>query len=259
MLARHHYIDRIVNSAKMRFPIIFFGAAILVSKVWFACHVKRTEAPMLLQLNLEIPNYNYKLDPLESRVARALGTSNLLNLHFLGQSSNRFSVFLAEWPPGQEHGGALFVHTPQICWVGAGFRRVHKGETTDWPIIIGGRKIPFQCCVLSHPNLKVPEIVLWAACIDGNWSDAVYVFPRDLIVGDEPVRDRIKKSANIIRTRITAFIGIIANPPPTKACKQFVRISMPLTTDWRSGLAELETFVHQILLPRIHLFHRPNN
>jgi hypothetical protein len=244
---------------KKLLPIIIFGIAIISPKLWLHSNFKRTKNPLFLQVNVEMPNFRYNSVALQSRVAEALGTSNLLNGHFFGQSSNRVSVFSAEWAEGQGDGGAFFVHTPQICWVGAGFRSVSMGEPPEWPISIAGRRIPFQCCILSHPNLRYPEIVLWAASVDGEWSDAVYVLPRDLSVGDEAIRDKIKKIGNKIKRRIISFQNLLANPPPTKASKQFLRISMPLTADWRSGLGDLEALVHKSILSREHQSRGLNN
>jgi hypothetical protein len=241
-----------MQSVKRLFPVIFFGMAILCSKLWFYFNYQRTNNPLFLKVNLEMPSFEYRSLALRSSVAEALGTSNLLNGNFVGQNSNKVSMFSAEWAEGEGDTGAFFLHSPQICWVGAGFRTVRTGEPSEWPILIAGRTIPFQCCVLSHPDLEYPEIVLWAASVDGEWSKAVYALPRELILGDEPVRDKVIKMGNNIKRRIRALLSIIVDPPPLNGAKQFLRVSTPLTADWRSGLVNLEAFVHQSISPREH-------
>jgi hypothetical protein len=118
---------------------------------------------------------------------------------------------------------------------------------------MGGRRIPFQCRVLKHPDLPTPEITLWTACIDGRWDDIRYEPPPVEIDGTYSVSGSLLTLLVSYKARWIFFcerIRLILFISDPTASKQFVRFSIPLTTEWQPALAELEAFAHQWLEPQ---------
>lgn len=231
-------------------PLIVFGLAVLGTRFWIQSRTRPPENPVFLTARHEIPGYRFVPVALGSQVEDTLATTNLFNGHFLDQRSQRVSVFAAHWQAGQGDGGTLFGHTPEICWLGHGFRTVRHGEPSQVFIPMAGRRIPFQCRVLKHPEQPTPEITLWAACIDGRWDDIPYGPPPNQTEGEATIRTYLQGVGRTLATRFASVRRIVQNPFASTARKQFVRFSIPLTTDWQPALAELEAFAHQWLEPQ---------
>jgi hypothetical protein len=184
---------------------------------------------------------------LGSRIAETLATTNLFNGHFFDSHSNRISVFEAQWQAGQGNGGNLFGHTPEICWAGQGFRTVRFGEPSQVFLSLAGRRIPFQCRVLRHPDLPTPEITLWAACLDGRWDDILFGPPPNLNDEAATVGTYLQEVGRTFTTRWASVRRLVQQPYTVGARKQFIRFSMPLHTGWEPALVELERFAQQWL------------
>ena len=230
-------------------PLIVFGLAVLGTRLWIQSHTRPPENPVFLNARHEIPGYRFVPVALGSQVEDTLATTNLFNGHFLDGRSQRVSVFAAYWQPGQGDINSLG-HTPDICWVGTGFRSVRRGEPTRIFILVGGCRIPFQCRVLQHPKQSTPEITLWAACVDGRWDEVPYEPQLDMTNDAVTVQDRLRTLFVSYKNRWAFFCERIHLKSNLAARKQFVRFSIPLTTEWQPALAELEAFAHQWLEPQ---------
>ena len=185
--------------------------------------------------------------PLGERVSGILATTNLLNGHFLGARANRISVFQASWEAGHGTRAEVLGHTPELCWVGRGFRVQHMGEPTEVLFGISDRLIPFQCRIFQDPTTGNPEITIWAVSLDGRWDEIVYGIPPELVDGmDRPST----YAGEFLRALVTRwdFLRRSMNHPFTQSArKQFVRLSQPLTGDWQTAIQELEIFAQQWL------------
>lgn len=223
-------------------PLILFGLAILGTVVWVQSQSRSPQEPLFIEARREIPGYGFTPVALGSQVTQTLATTRLFNGHFFDGHSNRVSVFSADWPRGQGDGGNVFGHTPEICWVGAGFRTVRQGEPSQVFVAVGGRSIPFQCRILKHPDLPTPEITLWAACIDGRWDDIEFGAPPHQGDGSAVVVGYLQEVGRTLSTRWASVRRLVLHPYPSGARKQFVRFSIPLTTEWPGALAALERF-----------------
>jgi hypothetical protein len=241
-----------VNSGAYRSlpALLLFGLAVVGTALWAWIPRPPPRDPVFLKARQEIPGYRFQPIPLGQQVAETLATPNLLNGHFWDARSNRVSVFQASWQPGQGIGANIFGHTPEICWVGAGFRTLHLGEPSQVALSFSDRSIPFQCRILKHPDLATPEITVWAACLDGHWDDIVYGSPPDLTQGSATLSAYLQASWRTVVTRVGSIRRSVKHPVTQNARKQFVRFSHPLTTDWQTALADLERFAQLWLEPR---------
>ena len=111
--------------------LIMFSLAVLGARLWIQSHTRPPENPVFFTVRHKIPGYRFVPVALGSRVAEELGTTNLFNGHFFDNESHRVSVYEAHWQPGQG-GGNSTGHTPERCWVDAGyFRPVRYGEPSQ--------------------------------------------------------------------------------------------------------------------------------
>lgn len=219
-----------------------FVLAVLGTAVWVRWPRPAPEDRVFLRARDRIPGYHFQPVALGTTVSETLATTNLLNGHFFDAHSNRVSVFSAAWEPGQGTGANVFGHTPEICWVGAGFRTIRVGEPDRLALSLAGRSIPFQCRVLQHPELPMPEITLWAACLDGRWEVYQFSPPPDLSRQSATTATYLGEAWRYAATRLSSLQRLIHRPFTQNARKQFIRFSMPLGSDWQTTLRELEVF-----------------
>jgi hypothetical protein len=193
-----------------------------------------------------IPEFQFLPIALGSQVQKGLGATDLINGHFFDVRSVRISVFAANWHSGQGDLNSVG-HSPEKCWVGSGFRVIEYGGPSQMFISIGGRHIPFQCRVLEHSNLMVPEITLWAASVDGRWDGIPYQPPLQKFKQNYTMRDRFSKLIMPYKQRWDFFCECMLFRQNPAAPKQFIRLSTPITTEWQTALVELTAFANRWL------------
>ena len=229
-------------------PVWMFGLAVLGTWIGVQSRIRPPQNPVFFIGRTEMPGYRFQSVPLGQQVAEMLATTRLLNGHFFDSRSNRVSVFQADWKDGEGDGNALG-HTPEICWVGGGFRTVRQGEPSQVLVELAGHRVPFQCRILTHPGLPTPEITLWAACIDGRWDDVLLGPPADMGKPDTTLRSYVRDVGRTLSTRWAAVRRVALQPFAISGPKQFIRLSLPVTHEWPSALADLERFAQAWLVP----------
>jgi hypothetical protein len=228
-------------------PLAIFAVAVIGTTLWTRIPQPIAEAPKSLRTSSELTGFRFHQVPLGKTVYEILATTNLLNGHFFDSSSNRYSVFHAVWEPGSISASNAFGHPPELCWVGAGFERLSLGQPSQTNLAISGQNIPFQCRVLRHPALGTPELVLWTACMGGDW----YGF--DLGSNIETSHEKaginayLKKYRRRFLNQFTIINRMGLNVSSLNARKQFIRLSQPVTIDWQTSLASLEGFAQRWL------------
>ena len=230
-------------------PLMVFGLAVLGTWLGVQSRIRPPQNPVFFTGRVEMPGYRLQAVPLGQKVAETLATTRLLNGHFFDSRSNRVSVFQADWKAGEGDGGNVFGHTPEICWVGSGFRTVRLGEPSQVLVELAGHRVPFQCRILTHPGLPTPEITLWAACIDGRWDDVLLGPPADMGKPDTTLRSYVRDVGRTLSTRWAAVRRVALQPFAVSGPKQFIRLSLPVTHEWPSALADLERFAQAWLVP----------
>lgn len=194
----------------------------------------------------QISGYNFRSINLGQQQQKSLGTSNILNGNFSDINSNRVSVFKARWN-SQEGSGEELYHTPDICWVLQGFKQISVGEDSWVDLNFHGEIIRFQCRVLHHPDQPTPEIVLWAACVNGCWDTLSYSRAPLPLSSYNGFIDYLNGSRLDLNLKCNYIRSRIVNPLTHGAAKQMVRVSKPLSGDWRRAVLELQEFINQWL------------
>jgi hypothetical protein len=230
-------------------PLGAFGLAVLGTWILVQFRIRPSENPLFFAGRTEMLGYRFQAVPLGLRVAEMLATTQLLNGHFFDSRSNRVSVFQADWKAGEVNDDKVLGHTPELCWVGTGFRTVRLGEPSQVVMELAGHRVPFQCRILKHPGLPNPEITLWAACIDGRWDDYSLGQLADMGKPDTTLRSYLRDVWRTLSTRWAAVRRVALQPLAISGPKQFVRLSLPVTNEWPAALADLECFAQAWLVP----------
>jgi hypothetical protein len=230
-------------------PLGVFGSAVLGAWIGVQSRIRPSDNPVFFKGRTEMPEYRFQAVPLGHQVSEMLATTQLLNGHFFDSRSNRVSVFQADWKAGEGDRDNVLGHTPEICWVGGGFRNVRLGEPSQVFVELAGYRVPFRCRILTHPGLPTPEISLWAACIDGRWDDVLLGTSADIGKPDTTLRSYLRDVGLTLSMRWSAVWRVALHPFADSGPKQFVRLSLPVTHDWRISLADLESFAQAWLVP----------
>jgi hypothetical protein len=230
------------------FLLTVFGLAVMSPRIWIQSHARPPQNPLFLKARREIQDYQFISVLLGPQVEKSLSTTEIFNGHFIDARSQRVSVFVGNWQPGQGDMSSV-THTPEGCWVANGFRILPYDGPSQLSISIGGRQIPFQCRVLKHSDLVAPEITLWAVCIDGRWEDITYEPTLEQIEDTYTVVDKFQNMLVSYMNRWACFCErVLLRSNPT-ARKQFIRLSAPMTTEWQPALVELAAFANRWLEP----------
>ena len=231
---------------KSLFGLSLFCLAVIGPGLWVQSRTQLPEDQFFLSVRREVPGWRFSPVSLDTKTKKILEASELFNGHFIDARSQRVSVFVGNWQPGQGDISSV-THTPEKCWVGTGFHIVEYGGPSQVTIPIGGRQISFQCRVLKRSDLGTAEITLWAACIDGLWDGIPYELPPEQIPDAYTALDRFQNMLVGYKNRWTFLCDRLLFRLNSAGRKQFVRLSTPLTTEWQPALVELVAFADRWL------------
>jgi hypothetical protein len=191
-----------------------------------------------------VEGYRYKDLPVGEQAVEILATTNLVNGVFEGAGEDRFIVFAANWQPRGAKGMSVISHTPEICWVGAGFSLMHLGEPAFMEVGIAGEKVPFECRVFRAPDKRSIEMVVWCSLLGGQWVEEGFRYQTDRARGgsgeDKKAENARIRGANII-------LRALRTRQPCDGSKQFVRFSTGVSGDWKDSYARLQRFAGEWL------------
>jgi hypothetical protein len=206
---------------------------------------KSVQKPVVFEVR-QISGYVFQSIELGQQQQKSLGTSNILNGNFFDTKSNRVSVFKASWN-SQEGSGEELYHTPDVCWVLQGFKPISVGEDSCVDLDIHGKKVQFQCRVLHHPDQSLPEIVLWAASLNGCWDALEYCRAPLPLSRHEGFFNYLRICFRDLSLKWNYIWSRIGNPSTIGVEKQIVRVSKPLSSDWKNAVSDLQEFTRKWL------------
>jgi len=206
---------------------------------WFRLAPPASER-LRFELAAEIPGWRFVPEPVSETVQEILATTNLVNGMFVAESGERVTGFAAEWRAEDSRSMSVVQHTPDICWVGAGWVPVALGQPDHVDLPFEGRMMRFECRVFGTPNGERREVVVWCTLLGGE-------------VLEESGRWEIERASAASResryrwaTRRVAGSQFLRNVGARRSGdgqKQFVRLSGEVSgRDWEPTLRRLERF-----------------
>lgn len=205
---------------------------------WFHVGAPDRRDGVWLKTQDSLTNFTYLPDPLNREIMGLLATTNAVNGAFIDrQTADRFTVFRADWLPTEGVGKTVVNHTPDVCWVGAGWRPIEAGQPEQIPMRLQGLELPFECRVFEAPTGGVREVTVWCTLVNGE------ILP-------EPTRFGLAKgqsgtfarAINLSELAVGRFVERIRRRQPANGHKQFVRFSVRLNGDVERAVARLQRF-----------------
>lgn len=221
-----------------------FVVAVAAGWAWFHVGITPPEKSYSIHAKEAVAGYKFKTIPVGDQAVETLATTNLLNGVFEGQGNDRYIVFAADWQAKGKKGMGVIAHTPEICWVGAGFSLTHIGEPAFMDVEISGEKVPFECRVFRTPDQRSVEMVAWCSVVSGQWLEEGFRYQPDR-AQEGSAKER---QADNSRVRgVNSFVRALKTRQPGDGTKQFVRFSTGVGADWKESYARLQRFAREWL------------
>jgi hypothetical protein len=221
-----------------------FGAAIVAAWAWFYVGVTPPEKSYVLKTRDEIPGYRFTAVPIGEQAIEILATTNLVNGQFEGSDRQRFTVFAADWAAKGSKQMGVLGHTPEICWVGAGFQLTSLGEPPFMEVSFGPEKLALECRVFRTPDQRSIEMVVWCSLVSGQPLEEGFRFQPDR---DKSSGNKLDQASNARTRGMNSLLKSLVNRQPGDGTKQFVRFSTPVSGNWKDSFQCLERFAGQWL------------
>lgn len=222
-----------------------FAIALGAAWAWFYVGVTPPEKSYVLHAKESLPGFQFKSIPVGEQAVEILATTNLLNGVFENtQDKERFMVFAANWVAKGTKQMSVLGHTPEVCWVGSGFRLVALGEPAFMEVDLNGERLVLECRVFQTPDQRSMEMVVWCSVLSGQLLEEGFRFQSDR---DQMGHLRINQAANARLRGMNSIIRALVTRQPGDGTKQFVRFSTPVSGDWKDSFKRLERFAEKWL------------
>lgn len=215
--------------------LILFVLAPVGAWAWYHVGTRPPEVAYEFLVSTNVPGLRFTPLPLGAKEMDMLATTNLINGEFT-DGNRKLTVFAAEWRGESAKELSVVQHTPDACWVGAGFTPVDLGQPMSWTFDVGGVPVPFECRVFEFRGRH--ELTFWSTLLSGRFMEEGSRF-RPAAGAYTGASGWLEKA---IRGRMLAagqFIGAVSRRQPADGTKQFLRFSTPMEAGWESALARV--------------------
>jgi hypothetical protein len=216
-----------------------FAAVVLGPWIWFATAADDPGSRMAFGVRTAIAGWEFLNEPVPPAAQETLATTNLFNGRFRGPDARVVTVFAAEWHTGSSRSMSVVQHTPDICWVGAGWVLVDAGQPDQVALEVGGKAVDFQCRAFAGPGGGHRELVVWCTLVGGRILPESERWQQE---GSGGVGRRERFEAAYRRVAMGHFLSNVRLRRLGTGDKQFVRFSVPLRGNWAESLADLQRF-----------------
>jgi hypothetical protein len=181
-------------------------------------------------------DWSFDENPLSEEVLNKLGNGDIKNGVFRNsQSSLQVRYFLGKWDPSNPKQMAVVSHTPDICWVGAGWKAIDLDQPSvtyiPWLDAGSGKtlEIEFQTRVFEHVLSKERELAMWCTLVDGRPIVEPKIIDENNMVLSKNLFKRALGSLRNSQLALNRFHTALTERKSWSGPKTFLRISMPLS------------------------------
>jgi hypothetical protein len=235
----------------MRLVVLNLLFLIAAGGAWSWFHVDPPQPPVRYSFTArpEIPGRRFTPEPINEAAAQILATTNLLNGTFLGPGADRVTAFMGTWSAENSKELSVVSHTPDICWVGAGWKPVARSHPDRIELEWEGTRIPFECRTFRAPGSLHEELTVWCTLVNGRVAGEIGRFVPSL----DPEAPRLERQAPAARRLAgNQFMDALRHRSAGTGEKQFVRFSTRSQEDWTSSLRTVQEFGQQWLVLKAH-------
>lgn len=223
---------------------LMFVAAVTGAWAWFHVAPPVPGERLRLQLVTTVPGWEFREELLGAEVRSILATTNLLNGSLFDGRGGRVTVFAADWDATDRMSMAVVQHTPDVCWVSAGWIPVNLGQPNRVTVPIGPRRTEFECQVFTAPGSGQRELVVWCTLVGGQvlaegWRWAGESDSSSALSGRLAMTGR--------RMAASQFAANVSLRRRSTMDKQFVRISVPVGESVEAALEFIRTMTSDLL------------
>lgn len=246
-----------------------FLACILTPWWWFHSGEADSVSRLRMAISSQVPGFSFTSVPVSNVELQTLATTNLMSgfycpiptIEMPGTTANRpvsrnkIRVFAAEWEAQTGQDMLVVHHTPDVCWVGAGWTPISLGQPTQVLLELppGGTghgspsavPLPFECRVFQPPGGGARELVLWCTLVGGQVLPEIHLFPiaTDNGAAERDTTSRMGPYGR--RLAISHLWQLLSRRIPAQSSKQFVRLSVPIQDSWGVAIEEARAFAQQ--------------
>lgn len=207
---------------------------------WYHVAPKQVAISYRFAVTNAVPGWTFRPEPVAEQAVEILATTNLFNGTFYTERGERVTVFMGTWDADNPKQLSVVGHTPDVCWVGAGWKPVGAGHPDKLPLRYGTNTIPFEARTFLTPDGRSRELTVWCTLVSGQLFEETARF--------ELTEETAGKSAEELKTlgaRHTLkskFMKAVGERIPGNGTKQFVRFSTSAGSDWSASYALLGRF-----------------
>jgi len=272
--------------SRSKWPLLIFGAFFCTCLVgawaWFNIPISKPHAPphvIWLTGRTSIPGYTFVDEPLDDKTRSALGADAVINGKFVptgpgGDDSRvkrRIQVYLGSWRYNNNGGGTAIPHTPDICWIGTGWKAVAGNwqagriyvsvPVNTWALDfsqaydpapssvslpkteVRSQLLPWEFRTFQAPDSSSFELVAWVMLFGGqvfSENDEFKLASHDL--NHSVLRNTSRSGVAGRWLAANHSLSLTARGMKARGSKQFARISVPVGDDWLEALQEIRRF-----------------
>jgi len=205
---------------------------------WFHINPRQFDVSYRFIPVTQVQGWKYTETQVSKAVIETLATTNLVNGSFEGPHGERFTVFLGTWDGRDSKQLSVVAHSPDVCWVGAGWKPVPADLPERFTLRFGTNEIPFEVSLFEAPGGGFRELTVWCTLVGGQ----VYEERGRFVVQASGANERKLSAAGArhgLRSRIVRAIG---DRIPGNGTKQFVRFSMRAEANPKTSITKLSEF-----------------
>ena len=245
-----------------KFPLICYVLCLCTGKLWYVESNTKSdskETQFSIDFKPQLDEWGFKEEILSQSILDRLGNGNIKNGFYINdQSGERLSFFLGEWDPNNKRQMSVVTHTPDVCWVGAGWIPVHLGQPnkTLFKLVSESKSkspIPsstkeklyfLETRVFEHALTHQKELAMWFTVIDRRIINEPNLI--DFKTTEDHLASRGKTFAALRNSQNSAhrFLTALKERKSWSGKKMFYRVSIPVyEEDWELSYLKIKEWI----------------
>ena len=221
---------------------MFFGS-VAGARYWVHRAQPATSEALWFEARDQAPGASFAPAPLDAVSLRKLATTNVVNGQFTNDARLQCTVFMASWDHTKGEQVLAVDHTPDLCWAHVGWRPLDLGQPKEVHIDFGGVSLPFECRVFESAGGNRRELVVWCSLLGGRVMPELDILRLSAQESTGEYNDHAQRSVQVRRRlKLAQFWASITQGVPHRGTRQFVRYSVPVTSDWASAIEQVTEF-----------------